>query len=1053
VLIRNDLRSGTGGEASWRKWTVRGVVSVLLMAAAAARAADASGADAAATAAAGPAAPAGASDASADSANGDALEISEVVVTGTSIKRRDNEALPVSVISVEQMGLRDANTPADMLTSLPAVVSVPINDSTQGGAGARGDIAAVNLRGIGSGNTLVLLNGRRVAAHGISSTEDGVPELSVNVNVLPTVGLGRVDVLRDGASSIYGSDAVAGVINFVTDNKYIGNQVQANTQLTEMGSGNEAGVNFLHGNDFWEGRAHWVSNVSFMWKQAVRSDDLPNGASSDKTALAPGPFFNSLNGPFFDSSASSAYPSFKVGSGTTTYYLAPAPGGGAVIQTASPSKTAQAAAYYNVNGSGYAEPETKRLNWFNSLDFKINDNLSAFGEVALYRAQSIQERPAVAYGSGTDVPLVVGANNPWNPFGSSFYDPNGAPTASGQARLVGTPQSVTISALRLVDDGPEVIDISSDFARAVAGLRGKIAAGWTFESALMYSIDHVSDVSQDAIRESAWHSAVNNGTYNPFLYTFGIVNGAVVPVSPYLNSASALTNVAQHFSQYGKDVLTSWDGHVNGELFDLPAGPVQLAAGGEFRYEFYALTRPQYAGLNGVNNLGLSPTNNDYVQASAAGNVIGDRTVGAGFAETVIPIFSAQNALPGLQQLELGASIRYEHYSDFGSTTNPKYTFSWRPIKPLILRASFNHGFRAPNLAVLNYPTRSTVGTQYDYYRGPVTGFPGDGQAQRLTTIEGNPNLQPEKSEGGTAGFVLDLPFVDGLSFSADYWKIRQRNLIAAPVVTQLGEDDAARLLAATQAALAQGIPINQINLGSGTAAYAGNPLVTRSSVITQADLTAFNAYNATHPQSQWVAPVGALLSTATPYTNLANATIDGVDFNMTYKSPRFDWGRLELITDATYLMDYARRESSTSPIEHRLGLEGSTRWRGSANLIWSYNDNWQAGMSAYYIGSYADVNASLTPAQAAQVGSSSYLYRIDGVSYFRIKSSITANAFASYRFTHGGLFDNATVRVGVINFTNEAPPLSSDPAGYDPSVYQSMAEGRTWTLRLTKEF
>jgi outer membrane receptor protein involved in Fe transport len=1025
------------------------------MAAATARAADAGKSDETPAAPAGPVASADAADSGAANATSDSSEISEVIVTGTSIKRADNEALPVSVLSVAQMGLRDANTPADMLTSLPAIVSVPINDSTQGGAGARGDVAAVNLRGIGSGNTLVLLNGRRVASHGISATEDGVPELSVNVNVLPTVGLGRVDVLRDGASSIYGSDAVAGVINFVTDNSYTGNQVQAQTQLTEIGSGNEAGVNFLHGNDWLDGRVHWVSNLSVFWKQAIKTSDLPNATDADKVALAPGPYFNAINGPFFDRSASGLYPSFKVGTSPTTYYLAPA-AGGAQIQTTSPSRTTQLGAYYDVNSQGYAEPETKRINWFNSLEFKVNDSVTAYGELALYRSNSIQERAAVAYGSGTDVPLVVPANNPWNPYGTSFYDPTGAPTASGQARLVGTPQAVTISALRLVDDGPEVIDVDSDFARVVGGLRGKIAPGWTFDTALMYSIDHVVDTSQDAIRESAWHNSVNGTTtsaYNPFLYTFKVAGNQVVPDQPYYNSAAVLGGFAQHFHQNGKDVLASWDGHVNGELFDLPAGAVQLAAGGEFRYEFYALTRPQYAGLNYDNPLGLDPTNNDFVQASAAGNVIGSRTVGAGFAETVVPIFSAQNALPGLQQLELGASIRYEHYSDFGSTTNPKYTFNWRPVKPLMLRASFNHGFRAPNLAVLNYPSRSVVGTQYDYYRGPVTGFPGDGQAQRYTVIAGNSQLQPEKSEGGTAGFVLDVPFVDGLSISADYWKIRQRDLIAAPVVTQVGEDDAARLLAATQEELAKGVPIDQINLGSGTSAYAGNPLVARSSTITTQDIAAFNAYNASHPQSQWVAPVGALLSTATPYTNLANATIDGVDLNVTYKSPMFDWGRLELSTDATYLMDYARRESNTSPIEHRLGLEGATRWRGSADLIWSYHDVWQAGMSAYYIGSYADENATLTPTQASAVGNASYIYRIDGVSYFRIKSSLSANAFASYKFTRDGWLNNTTVRLGVINFTNEAPPLSSDPAGYDPSVYQSMAEGRTWSLHLTKEF
>ncbi len=107
----------------------------------------------------------------------------------------------------------------------------------------------------------------------------------------------------------------------------------------------------------------------------------------------------------------------------------------------------------------------------------------------------------------------------------------------------------------------------------------------------------------------------------------------------------------------------------------------------------------------------VQSSNNDFVQASATGNVIGDRTVAAGFAETVIPVFSAQNALPGLQQLEFSAAVRYEHYSDFGSTTNPKFSFDWRPESHVLVRGSFEHGFRAPNLAALNTPTRSSVGT------------------------------------------------------------------------------------------------------------------------------------------------------------------------------------------------------------------------------------------------------------------------------------------------------------------------------------------------------
>jgi outer membrane receptor for ferrienterochelin and colicin len=122
--------------------------------------------------------------------------LEEMVVTGTSIRREDDAALPVTVVTKEDMELRDAGSPVDLLTSLPAVANVPMNESNQGGAGARGDIAAVALRGLGSGSTLLLLNGRRMASHGISANENGVPANSVNANVMPSRGLSRVVDLR-----------------------------------------------------------------------------------------------------------------------------------------------------------------------------------------------------------------------------------------------------------------------------------------------------------------------------------------------------------------------------------------------------------------------------------------------------------------------------------------------------------------------------------------------------------------------------------------------------------------------------------------------------------------------------------------------------------------------------------------------------------------------------------------------------------------------------------------------------------------------------------------
>jgi outer membrane receptor protein involved in Fe transport len=984
--------------------------------------------------------------------------LEEVTVTGTSIKRTDDAALPVTVVSPEAMDLRDASTPVDLLTSLPAVVNVPINDSNQGGVSARGDISSVNLRGIGSGNTLVLLNGRRVAAHGISSTEDGVPSMSVNVNTLPTRGLERVDILRDGASAVYGSDAVAGVINFVTDSRYVGNELQVQTGMTEIGSGSDYGVTLTHGNFAMDERLHWISTFDYFNREALKTSDLPNATDADKRSVAP-PGFDAQNGPFFDRNASSGFPSFRIGASTATQYLTPLEGGAVGFKNGAPSRNgAELGYYYDVNKDGYSVPETERFNWFNALDFRINDRLSAFANLDLYRADSTMKRPPVAYGINSDRPLVVSADNPYNPYGSHFYSPDGSPNADGTARLVGTPQPVTIVTKRFTDLGPETIDVKTTAITATVGLRGDIAPGWTWETGAVYSRAESKDNSLNAVRESALLAQAlrtDASAYNPFNYNFAVQGGQVVATTPYDNPESVTSVFSQRFHQEGRNILGSIDARVNGELWDIGAGPIGLAVGVEHRWDDYELVRPQFAGKNGVNDLGLDPEGNDYVQASAAGDVIGDRTVMAAFAEIVVPVFGTPNALPALQHLEFGASMRYEKYSDFGDTSNPKFTMDWRPVESVMIRASYNEGFRAPNLSVMNYPTRFVVGSYFDPYRGPVTGLPTDGQFQRQTAIEGNQHLVPETSEGRTLGIVWDVPWVETLRMSVDYWKIDQENLIASPIADEIRANDAAMLLAATQAALANGVPLDQIDLGSGTAGYAGDPNITRSATITAEDRALFASYNAGKPQSQWVAPVGALLVTSTPYSNLATASIEGYDFNITYNSPRTDWGRFGITTDATYMKKYERRAGPNAPVETRLGKSGATKWRGSINLFWSKDDTWSAGLSAYYIGDYADTSASISAATYEALNHPSYIFPIDNVYYWKVDDSVTFNAFGAYTFAPAGdsWLADLNVRVGVKNLTNEDAPLTTDSAGYDSSVYNSVAAGRVWTLRLTKNF
>ena len=187
--------------------------------------------------------------------SGDTVKLEAFTVTGSNFKRLDQEnVLPVTVFNLEAMEVRNALTPVEMLTALPQITNLPLNESQNGGANSRGDNANVNLRGIGAGSTLVLLNGRRVAPHPITSNDGGVPAFYANVNQLPTQGLERIDVLRDGASSIYGSDAVAGVINYVTRRDFRGTDVRTRFGVPEHGGGENLQVTLTHGRDFAGGK-------------------------------------------------------------------------------------------------------------------------------------------------------------------------------------------------------------------------------------------------------------------------------------------------------------------------------------------------------------------------------------------------------------------------------------------------------------------------------------------------------------------------------------------------------------------------------------------------------------------------------------------------------------------------------------------------------------------------------------------------------------------------------------------------------------------------------
>ena len=1012
-------------------------------------------------------------------------------VTGSFLARTDLEhVLPITVLGPEEMALRDAAQPSDLLTGLPEVTGLPGNERALGGAEARGDNANVSFRGLSSGNTLILLNGRRLAPHPISGSEGGVPALSTNVNQLPNRGLTRIEVLRDGASSAYGTDAVAGVVNYVTRKNLRGTELSYRFAETNHRDGVEQRATVSHGFDFAGRRGRAMVTADFTNRQALYLRDRPFSVqTADGIWRAPAPF-NVPNVNFL--STSSAYGSFSLGTitardpqtGVATafaagrpagvsptlaaasgqFFLAPGDGGAVVFSPTTPSRSGVTRDYYwNNNAYRILQPQSTRGNVFAGGEFDLNRDLTAFADVSFYQARSRTYREPDVFAQTTDGLAVVPASNPFNPFGDRFWSTTGAPNSDGSPRLTGTPSAVAINIKRLSDLAIRTATVTDSVYRGVAGLRGRVTGSWTWEAALLWSAARVIDYEAGANRRSLLLAAMNQTdrtqAFNPFTRSFAVQNGILVVTGDYQNPPAVIATFQRPFVRNGITKLGSGDLHVSGDLFPLWGGKVATGAmGGEFRYEAYDDYRPPYTGLNPAGS-GLDPTNNDFVSFSPNADTHGNRHVAAVHAETLLPLVGRTLDFPLMRSFELVASARYESYTDFGDTAKPKLGLNWRPTEWILARASYNQGFRAPNLAQLftgNLVRGGTFGP--DPYRFSVTQLAVDGVANFRSVSAGNQHLKPETSAGKSAGFVIDLPRVRGLSVAVDYWEIGQANVIA----TGSGyADDATALNLATQAALAAGKPIGEIDLGSGTAAYRGDPSVVRLPV-TPADRDLFAAFNAKQVPGNQRAVVGAVNFFNFTYFNKARQFVNGFDCNVNYRLPPMALGNLTFSTSWTYLNDFhAYTTAGSARLDYRKSnhpnVGGATPlWRGSSLLTWRRGP-WSAGVGLYYIGRYLDVNASTSRATWEALGNPGYIEPVftNGVTVYRsvVHDSKTYNVFLAYRTPAQNRFLKHTmVRAGANNVLNAKPPLETlGGTGFNPAVYNPLARGVVWSLQIDR--
>jgi len=981
-----------------------------------------------------------------------------VVVTGSNIRRTDLEAtVPITVIDRSAMEVRNALLPVDLLTSLPYVVNLPENETRLGSSGARGDNANINLRNMGATATLILVDGRRLAINPMTA---GLSQ-AVNVNHLPTHGVDRIEVLRDGASSIYGSDAVGGVINYVLKREFDGVETTLRFDHPEAGGGQSVQGALTFGSGFAEGRGRLFGTIDALHRDATRLTERDFSRTAFNSDRAPPPF-NNPGGPFDGRSARGYWPTFRVGSRTANNFFRPV-NGTPTLTTVAPSRTNDPDFFLDLNQFGYASPRISRANAFFSAELDLSDRLTAFADIGYYRSNATMRRQPLALNAPTsDLIMVMPVDSPFNPYGSRFYHPAGTPNADGSPRLRGTPSTIGFTQMTLADLAAEAVDTEADALRVAAGLRGTFGdSSWEWESSLFYNKVNGEDLAFPDVRESLLQQAIRRtdaGAYNPFGYTFRVANGAVVADQPYTNPQSVVDSFSDVFARRASSSITSGDVRANGRLFTLRGLDVMAAVGAEYRREDLRDVRPPFSGENPADS-GLDPTNNDFLLHPPRPDVFGDRDVTSVYAEVAVPLVGSEQPLPLVESFEITASARYENYSDFGETTKPKIGANWRPFPWLMLRGSYNEGFMAPSLAALYTSPRWSITAgagDIDTYRNP---FLNEGPYVMRTYFGGNPDLEPQESEGRTFGFVLDVPGVTGLSVTADHWKITRTNLLGQRSVAQINESDTALLRAYTRAQIAAGVPVNQIDVGSGGPNYRGDPDVERFA-LTPEDRAAFAAYNAANPGNP-AAPVGRIFSRNRPFLNLSSSDHQGIDFGLRYALPRQSWGRIVASSEWSYLK---RSQTTLAPanveptVNDELYAGGAARWRSTTNLTWDHGP-WNAGLGIYHVGKTHDAGATTTEAIYESLGRPSYIepHFTAGRTLYRlvIDPVVSYNLSVGYRFP-----DNASswlrdtrVRLAVANLTDEAPPLAASDFGYDPSVSQSLLSGRTWSFEVTRRF
>ena len=998
---------------------------------------------------------AAAQDDTSDKTKDKAKAPAEVVVTATGTNISNVKPVGSEAVALDRKQILDTGrlTVADVVRTLPQVQSLGFNDTagatqyggTTGGAQQANAVSGgnttrgnqINIRGLpGQNSTLLLIDGRRVAPSGAQTQFQ-------EANQVPLAAVERVEVMADGASAIYGSDAISGVVNFVLRKRFDGLEVTGRYGFNRYGANWDASAVFGHDWDHLGrfGEGNLIVSYEHFHQDPVLRGKIPQ-LREDLTPF--GGDDNRING----GASYNGTPNFGAGTnggvataGIQGNIVVPAPG---TINQVLPA--AQANIYYGIPAGNTGIPTLAQLqalvnhpDLVDRSDFEDylprtnRDQVTAFlhqdltSWLSLFYQGFLTKRHTV---TRTFIPSTVQVNSftvQVNP-GTPFYI-NGLTTP-------GRPYFVQYNLLAHYEPngGPFLNDNPENSYTNTLGFDAQLPHDWKGELYYTYGADHSCGVCY-------------LGTFvspdTPVLLEQDINSGLVNPYSNAPLSKAEVARISGSNIQQGENLFNDAVMKFNGPLFDLPGGTVKVAVGGEYTYTISKVR-------NGANRpcdqfvLGAGCATADNIFRWDADSRDA-RQQWSTFGELYVPIVGQGNALPLMQELTLDAAVRYDRYTQFGATTNPKIGATWKVSQDLSLRGSYGTSFRAPSqpdtdpgafsvaVQIAQFPNLSgNPNIKNDF---TIPGFAPFTDV--LFRLGGNPSVKPETGRHWSVGFDLTPRFTPGLRVSGTYFNIDYRNRIAGP------------------AALAYLFP------GGPTNAYLGaylTPLTTPAG-CNNANPATWNPLLAQALEGNLYGPgtIGFLYGASTIVnpcgihaiadgrtTNAAGTKQDGIDVSATY-TVSTEAGVFTLAGAATKIFHNQTQPFVGQPFSSELGrILFPVSLRGRGNLGW-FDGPFSVNLALNYVGSYTNDQPIIRYTTTGQ--------KTDPTSQVPAWTTFDLNV----TYTIGGKFSFAPLRqvrasVGIENlFDRNAPIVLTGTEAMDPANANPL--GRIWTFQLTKTF